>query len=889
MEDNQVIEERKKRIIELFRKRVDWIAYAILGVIIAVSCWIRLQPIRINPASGKPGLWDISTNNWTLGPDLDPFLFLRWAKYIVENGSLYVIDTMRYAPLGFNTKQELVLLPNMMAWFHQLASIFGVHTVELSAILFPVFMFAIALPFFFLFCNQIFKKIFDKKLAYVGALVATLLLVIQPTLLPRTIAGIPEKEAASLVFYFAALYFFVQSMDAKNLKKSVVFATLAGIATAGMTLVWGGYIYLFVVIALTMMIMTSLEKVSREGFIGYCIWLALGVGIPLIASQRQTLGSYISSTTTGLAFFVLAFSAVNLIVGSDKLKNFRERYKLSSLPVPVISLAITIIAGIVAGSLIFGASFVPDKFSDATRLLIKPTTDRIGVTVAENKQPYLTEWVDGFGPFIPNTHIAILLWIFIIGTVMLVAYESRKMPKKERIYVVASFFILICAIIFTRYSEQSIFDGQSFLSSASLVGSIILFASAILIIYYSQKKRSSFEYKEINYGSIVAISLCIVSLLAARSAIRLVMMLSIPVAIGAALAVIFSYRFVFKGNHEKKVVPAAIFIILLLGMAFSGWILYNSSLSTAKTYVPSVYTQQWQLAMGWIRENTPQESVFAHWWDYGYWVQSMGKRATILDGGNAISYWNYLMARNVLTSVDDKQALDFLYTHNATHLLIDSTDIGKYPAFSSIGSDENYDRYSWISTFLLDPSQTIEKKNSTTRVYRGQFVLDEDISIYENGTRIFLPGGQSALLAIVIEGDRNNNSGEPYGLFAYKNSQYKIYLRDIGANALVIPRLVQGSQGLQIMGDGAMIYLSNRTSNSNIARLYILNQVNPNYRLVHSEDDLIVSQIKSQSLTTSDFIMFDGLRGPIRIWEIRYPSDVSYKDEYLQKKFPVKI
>jgi len=82
---------------------------------------------------------------------------------------------------------------------------------------------------------------------------------------------------------------------------------------------------------------------------------------------------------------------------------------------------------------------------------------------------------------------------------------------------------------------------------------------------------------------------------------------------------------------------------------------------------------------------------FGHWWDYGYWVQSIGKRATVLDGGNAITYWNYLMGRYVLTGNNQDDALEFLYNHNTTHLLIDSSDIGKYGAFSSIGSDESYD------------------------------------------------------------------------------------------------------------------------------------------------------------------------------------------------------
>ena len=75
--------------------------------------------------TGKPGLWDITRDNWTLGPDLDPFLFLRWAKYIVQHGSLMAIDYMRYVPSGFDTRGEMVFLPYSIAWFHKLASFFG--------------------------------------------------------------------------------------------------------------------------------------------------------------------------------------------------------------------------------------------------------------------------------------------------------------------------------------------------------------------------------------------------------------------------------------------------------------------------------------------------------------------------------------------------------------------------------------------------------------------------------------------------------------------------------------------------------------------------------------------------------------------------------------------
>ena len=88
------------------------------------------------------------------------------------------------------------------------------------------------------------------------------------------------------------------------------------------------------------------------------------------------------------------------------------------------------------------------------------------------------------------------------------------------------------------------------------------------------------------------------------------------------------------------------------------------------------------------------------------------------------------MGRYGLTAPSSAESLQFLYAHNTTHFLIDSTDIGKYSAFSSIGSDENYDRASFITTLYMNKQQIQENKNSTIYLYQlpnsGAIPLDED-------------------------------------------------------------------------------------------------------------------------------------------------------------------
>jgi dolichyl-diphosphooligosaccharide--protein glycosyltransferase len=42
-------------------------------------------------------------------------------------------------------------------------------------------------------------------------------------------------------------------------------------------------------------------------------------------------------------------------------------------------------------------------------------------------------------------------------------------------------------------------------------------------------------------------------------------------------------------------------------------------------------TTDWLYALQWVEENTPQDSVIASWWDYGYWITTLGNRTSLAD------------------------------------------------------------------------------------------------------------------------------------------------------------------------------------------------------------------------------------------------------------------
>ena len=203
LSEEQIIQERKEKIIKFFKHNNNWIFYAILVLIIILGIYIRYLPLADH--GGKPGLWDSTTNDYTLGPDLDPFLFLRYAKTMIETGSLPQIDNMRNVPLGFDTTTELQMVSYMIVFTHKICSIFGKTSINFAGAFMPVWLFALTVIAFFFFVREIFLRKNDKEnyiKSNIIALISTLFMTIIPAFLSRTVAGIPEKESVGFFFMF---------------------------------------------------------------------------------------------------------------------------------------------------------------------------------------------------------------------------------------------------------------------------------------------------------------------------------------------------------------------------------------------------------------------------------------------------------------------------------------------------------------------------------------------------------------------------------------------------------------------------------------------------------------------------------------------------------------
>ena len=889
--------ERSDKVVS-FKIKENWqdskkwlyISLALLLIILVLGTYIRTTNIN--------DLKDVTTGNYTLGPDLDPFLYLRLAHDIVDTGSQSNPDYMRY--LGM-VEPYSDFVQWGIAYLYKFLNLFSKDvSLEYAAIIFPVIFFGLSIIVFFFFVREVFykKEEFQKNLI---AVLATAIYAVIPLMQHRTTAGIPELESAGLFFFWLSFFFFLKAWhnEKKILKinKSYLFALVSGISTAFMIFTWGGFRFILYSLALATLIAFFIGKVNKRETVIYSLWF-----IPaflFLGTKSGFITSALDVTSATIPLFVFLVLLVNIFIGEKIERKVKNIVKKEWATKEIISFVLVIFFGLII-LLVLKPSLIIGILGALKEHLLYPFgRARIGLTVAENQQLYLTDVFSSFGKS--------FFWMFFFGLIFLFYEAVKNLEKKEKGILTVSFIIFLTGFIFSRYSPSStIFNGESFISQLVYFGALAIFIISLIYVYIKNLKiEGKFEkFKEIEFSYLFLLSLTILMIVASRGAIRLLVISSPVFVICMAFLPIalIGYRFRAKDDLWKLF----LILVLLISLFYIGLTFKNYEAATAngvKYTIPNQYTIQWQYAMSWVRENTAENSIFVHWWDYGYWVQTIGQRATVTDGGHTIGYWDHLTGRYLLTTTQPETALSLMKSYNVSYLLIDSTDLGKYSAYSIIGSDENgKDRFSQIPIMVINPAQTRETNSSEIRVYQGSTFVDEDIIYEANGSQIFLPSGNSFVGGMFIEILRDNNSisfKQPLGVFVYNQKQITIPIRYLqnegqlidfggGLDAIVkmIPQVSQNAQGgIQVDRIGAAIYLSPKVSKSLFAQLYLLNDPLDEYetvKLVHSQPDVVLNDLNNQGARLGEFAYFNGFRGPIKIWEVDYPENTLAREEFLR-------
>ena len=483
--------------------------------------------------------------------------------------------------------------------------------------------------------------------------------------------------------------------------------------------------------------------------------------------------------------------------------------------------------------------------------------------------------------------LSILVFLVGMGAIYLAAYQKREKPEKEKnqkidfdsLFLLSWFFLMLfCARGATRF--------EFFLVPVAIaVGSYAL----IVFFQWLVTGRTFDRWMWILFSILIAWEFFAVrnsfhSLGVFTESLIDNAKFGLVIIIGLTILLLGVGVFeILKNISEKRLSRLILLPILTLCLAFivgSPFTVLRGYAATSadRAQQPSFLDSSMRQAFNWMEENLPQKAVIAASWDYGSFLNLHANRATIIDE-EQISYWVHLMNRHVMLGQTEEEALEFLKTHNATHLLITQRDIKLTSTLSKLGSDENFDRRCAIVHFgrhveniLIDPSG-----ESCYRylIPGSKATIDEPLQ-WEGA---IYPPGDWQVSSIYLQVDRENQSLPKLkaALVEVEAGKQILRLRPeaisingqwIHQEGSVLPCTLVIHASSNNPSDWGVLYLSQRARQSLMIRLYLFNESSEFFKPIYPP-------------TNGSSTNYEA-----RLWEISYPPDVQPNPKYLLTQFP---
>ncbi|MDD4354249.1 MAG: hypothetical protein PHN56_07395, partial [Candidatus Nanoarchaeia archaeon] len=269
-------------------------------------------------------------------------------------------------------------------------------------------------------------------------------------------------------------------------------------------------------------------------------------------------------------------------------------------------------------------------------------------------------------------------------------------------------------------------------------------------------------------------------------------------------------------------------------------------------------------ATDWMLTNTTEDSVFTHWWDYGYWVQGMGNRATTLDGGNYDVELDHLIGRYLFATriykngtYDMSEPATYLTNQSGSpdYFLILDDDVLKFVQMGRIGKRPVY--YT-VGTFSEELDNSLNLENSTffpkllifNSIY-GAYPVQEDF-VYNNF--IFKSESTYVLSIIYPFNPTSQLLGKPYAYIYNPYIQNQAVILPFNGQCFVnegcITYRTDGVKEYPLLLQDGVVLITENASDNLFTYLYLLNMSVPGFKLAYdNERPLGVQGMVSQSLT----------------------------------------
>ena len=243
-------------------------------------------------------------------------------------------------------------------------------------------------------------------------------------------------------------------------------------------------------------------------------------------------------------------------------------------------------------------------------------------------------------PVNPNRIYALLLAGMLVGGIGAVAVAAEtgviSTPTFRYLNAINPFLVTVDPLVDSVSEHQTVTAEQSF-----QFHSILMLFGAIGVWLLLDKKGGDFHNIKPEMTAFALIT-GMFGVYMSAAFIRLEIFGALALIILSSLGIsILVRRLVVESSKTQRALPArAVMIAGIATLLVVPIVLPDANSINATRGPPSilngasmynVVTNDWLDAYQWVRENTPPDAVVASWWDYGYWTQTLGERASIAD------------------------------------------------------------------------------------------------------------------------------------------------------------------------------------------------------------------------------------------------------------------
>jgi dolichyl-diphosphooligosaccharide---protein glycosyltransferase len=545
--------------------------------------------------------------------EFDPFFNYRATQYLLDHGvNAYVHwhDTLSWYPTGrdvFSNAQVPLHFTDAILY-----KIFGGGmSLYDFTIIFPVVFGSLTVVIIFALVRVIAGT--------TAGLFASLFFALSPPIIVRGTIGWFKSEPLGLFYGLLGVYLFLSGLKSENRKVAAAKLVGAGGFLAVGFASWGGDEFFLIPLGIFIIILPFMRKDHR--FLLWAVPLFVVITMAVAGGVFERPGP---SFVEGLRGFALIGPTILLVIIIFVQKYSKEQHRLRN-SLFVLAACAVIGAAIFSSDALHSPSFRYLNAMDPFLTSEDPLVD----SVAEHATPSLTQNFTYFSILMLFAGLGI--WI----TFRKKNPENSSFPFSLRNEMII--FALILGIV-------GAYAGSTFARLELLTASsVIVLASVGLAAITAEILK-----KEEKQPKVVQ-----------------------PTKKGQTQVKKTSR--ILLGRIPKICYVAVIVAMLLVPTIFpvdGNWISITKAPPTLLNGGSNfaIATSDWPDALNWIKNNTPNNSVVASWWDYGYWIETLGGRATLADNATVDTNTIANIAKMFLSDPD--QAWKMLRNMGADYVVV---------------------------------------------------------------------------------------------------------------------------------------------------------------------------------------------------------------------------